>query len=445
LKTLSIIITFLFITGITQAQITTFERYYDTTYVNRAFDVATTFDGGFILTGFASQNCFFCEDIFLLKTDSVGDVQWVQVYDINGSSDVGNSVIQTLDSGYAVTGYTSTPPNLGANIYVMKIDKHGHIEWDNNFGGLGSDNSNDIIQTLDGGYAIAGNMDSLWAVIKLDSMGHEEWRKTMILGDGTGSNAHSIVQLADSGYVVAGGAYDYLSQTSAYDMLLVRLNQFGDTLWTALYGGVGVDFAYSLIVDIDSNIVCVGQTMDESNLYYDVYLVKTSLNGTLVWEKSFDNLQDPGASNFCYDIIENHNYYYLAGSSEIPFYGKASLLKVTKEGQLLWDNYFGGGGTEIFYSLCLAHDNAPVLAGLTTSINPGSMVYLVKTDTNSNVSSSPDGYISEKPFKVYPNPFSTEAIIEVPSSVRGKSFLWNCIVEPGNLLNIKKFIVINSR
>ncbi len=147
------------------------------------------------------------EDVYVIKLDTNGNVEWTKT--IGGSlDDWSHSIIQTTDGGYAIAGYTSS---FGAgldDVYVIKLNANGNIEWTKTIGGSGTDYGFSIIQTTDGGYAIAGVTNSFGAgngdvyVIKLSASGNVEWTKT-IGGDST-DFGHSIIQTTDSGYAIAG-------------------------------------------------------------------------------------------------------------------------------------------------------------------------------------------------------------------------------------------------
>ena len=95
------------------------------------------------------------------------------------------SLIQTTDGGYAVAGYTRSYGAGGADFWLIRLDRQGNKVWDKTFGGDKYDRAYSLIQTTDGGYAVAGGTDESYGagdddfwVIKLDSQGNEVWDKT---------------------------------------------------------------------------------------------------------------------------------------------------------------------------------------------------------------------------------------------------------------------------
>ena len=115
--------------------------------------------------------------------------------------------------------------------------------WAKTYGGLNDDVANSIIQTSDGGFAVAGYTFSfgaggydLW-ILKLTSAGDIQWQKTY--GGGGYEFANSIVQTSDAGFAVAG--YTWNPGYSSQDFWVLKLNSDGGVQWQWTYGGVGND------------------------------------------------------------------------------------------------------------------------------------------------------------------------------------------------------------
>jgi len=158
LKTLLTILILLL--GITSQAQTTFEKVYSDSGITNAYDIITTYDGGYAVTGFKTCGTLFCLDFFLLKLDAQGNKEWVRIYDAYGADDHAYAIVQTKDSGFVMAGVSSTPPNLANNVRLMKTDKNGNKLWDRNYGGLGGQDGYDVEQTFDGGFIIATQQDT---------------------------------------------------------------------------------------------------------------------------------------------------------------------------------------------------------------------------------------------------------------------------------------------
>jgi len=140
------------------------------------------------------------------------------------------SLIQTTDGGYAVAGYTLSKGAGKLDFWVIKLDSQGNMVWDTTYGGSGGDAAYSLIQTTDGGYAVAGatsskgaGADDFW-VIKLDHQGNMIWDRTY---GGSGEDwAWSLIQTTDGGYVVAG--YTYSKGAGAADFWVIKLDAQGN-------------------------------------------------------------------------------------------------------------------------------------------------------------------------------------------------------------------------
>ncbi len=155
-------------------------------------------DGGYVLGG------SFGNELWVSKLDKNGNIQGQKIY--RTGSEGGGSIQQTSDGGYAVAGYTHSSGD--SDIWVLKLNSDGSIAWQKTYGGPGEDWASSFQQTRDGGYIVAGvtysfgaGNDDIW-VLKLDTDGNIEWQRTY--GSPSYEWGNSIQQTSDGGYVVAG-------------------------------------------------------------------------------------------------------------------------------------------------------------------------------------------------------------------------------------------------
>ena len=197
------------------------------TYGGYAHDVANsiqqTSDGGYIVAGKTNSFGAGSSDVWVLKLDKDGNIQWQKTYG-GHSIDEATSIQQTSDGGYIVAGYTWSFGAGGGGVWVLKLDKDGNIQWQKTYGGTDEDVASSIQQTSDGGYIVAGKTNSFGAgssdvwVLKLDKDGNIQWQKTY--GGPDGDEAHSIQQTSDGGYIVAGYTYSFGTRQGAWVLKL---------------------------------------------------------------------------------------------------------------------------------------------------------------------------------------------------------------------------------
>lgn len=187
------------------------DRTFDGGNLDYASSVQQTSDGGYILagtTGFTFGGTSDA-DAWLIKTDNTGNEEWNRTF--GGSSDDSIvSVRQTTDGGYILAGTTESYGAGREDLWLLKTDVLGNREWDRTFGGDATDNAVFAQPTTDGGYALFGTTNSfttgvysgdLW-LIKTDASGARQW--DTILGGDNSDFASSGQQTRDGGYVLAG-------------------------------------------------------------------------------------------------------------------------------------------------------------------------------------------------------------------------------------------------
>jgi hypothetical protein len=206
-----------------------FAKTYGGTDDDRAYSVQQTSDGGYILAGFTASFGAGGYDIFLIKTDANGNIQWAKTF--GGTySDRATSVQQTSDGGYIVAGGTWSFGAGSNDIFLIKTDAKGNIQWAKTYGGTADDLASSVQQTSDGGYIVVGYTYSFGAggydifLIKTDAKGNIQWAKTY--GGATDDGASSVQQTSDGGYIVAGWTYSFSAGDD--DIFLIKMNARGN-------------------------------------------------------------------------------------------------------------------------------------------------------------------------------------------------------------------------
>jgi hypothetical protein len=275
---------------------TLWTRTYGGSYWACGYDVQQTTDGGYIIAGaidLIGSSPYGLFDIYLVKTDALGDTLWTRTYG-GSSSDTPKSVLQTPDGGYIITGSTHSFGEGGADVYLIKTDAHGDLLWTRTYGGSFNDNGLSVIQTIDGGYMVAGIIQTLGGsnrdayLIKTDADGDSLWTRTY--GGDFEDRAYSVRQTTDGGYIVCG--WTKLFDLTAFDIWLIKTDFLGDTIWTRTYGGDEEDLGYSVLQTPDDGFIIAGssESFVESacEIYTspDVYLIKTNAHGDTLWTRT---------------------------------------------------------------------------------------------------------------------------------------------------------------
>jgi hypothetical protein len=203
----------------------TWSRTFGGTGYDEGHCIDITDDGGYIIAGTIQPAPAGHYDIGLIKTNADGDSIWGRTFGDTGI-EYGYYVQQTTDGGYIVLG--DAPSITGDyDIWLIKTDSLGNIIWDTTFGGVNNDGGRCVRQTDDGGYIITGFTESfgsgaqdVW-IIKTDSEGALEWE---ILQGGSGvDSGHSIKQTEDKGYILTGQTTSFGVGGTGHNVWLIRL------------------------------------------------------------------------------------------------------------------------------------------------------------------------------------------------------------------------------
>ncbi len=382
----------------------TWDKTYGGSEDDSAFSLIQTTDGGYAVAGYTESKGAGKYDGWIIKLDSQGNMVWDKTY--GGSEDEWlHSLIQTTDGGYAGAGFTSSKGSGIADFWIIKLDSQGNMVWDRTYGGSGLARANSLIQTTDGGYAVAGE-DDAW-LIKLDSQGNMVWDRNY--GQGSFEWVYSLIQTTDGGYAVAGD-----------DAWLIKLDSQGNIVWNRTYGGSGLDCAYSLIQTTDGGYAVAGSTSSKGSGTADLWLIKLDSQGNMVWDRTYGGNWNDWATSL---IQTTDGGYAVAGytrGSFNPSKGSGTqdlwVIKLDSQGNMVWDRTYGGSGLDCASSLIQTTDGGYAVAGFTSSKGAGKYdVWIIKLDDQGNLISSLEDLKIETEAKGTDNNFNITQTIPVPS------------------------------
>ena len=225
------------------------------------YSIELTYDNGYILTGFTTSFGAGSTDMYLIKTDSQGDTLWTHTYG-GAYSERARSVKQTSDNGYILAGYTQPSSGSLFDMYLVKTDSIGNTLWTNSYGGFDDRAAYSVQQTRDGGYIFvgynpfAGGVEYDIYLVKTDSTGDTLWTRTF--GGNEPDRAYEVLRTMDDGYVIAGNTESFGSGFS--DFYIIKTDSLGDTLWTRTYGGDMGEYARSIRQTHDGGYIIAGVT-----------------------------------------------------------------------------------------------------------------------------------------------------------------------------------------
>jgi hypothetical protein len=255
--------------------------------------------------------------------------------------------------------------------------------WTKTFGGDAGDWGHDVQQTSDGGYIITaqGNFNHWdyaegW-LIKTDANGNVQWFKT-----DTTNGYISAQQTTDGGYIILGAylSFDVGTYTN-YDVSLLKTDVNGRTLWTKTYGGGEAgEYCTSVHQTTDGGYIITGSTDPFSDVKSDVLLVKTDVNGNVVFTKNHGGDRDDQGRTV--QQTSDGGYIIIGDTHSSELDSDIWLIKTDADGDIIWTNTFGGSARDEGHDVQQTSDGGYIIIGDTYSSELDSDIWLIKTDAN---------------------------------------------------------------
>ena len=192
--------------------------------------IRETSDGGFIITGTTKVSLFATYDIYVMKINSNGDLLWSKSYG-SPQNDWGMSIKETSDNGFILTGRTEIN-QLIPDIFLIKINSSGDTLWTRIYNGPDHDVSNSVLEYMDGGFILTGYTENFGfgssdiLLMKTDSNGNMLWAS--VYGNTSHDYGWMVQQASDSGFVIAASSAD---STGYYDFAFLKTSATGNRIY----------------------------------------------------------------------------------------------------------------------------------------------------------------------------------------------------------------------
>jgi hypothetical protein len=367
------------------------------TYGGAGFDSANsiqqTLDGGFIVAGSTSSFSEGNHDVWVIKLDINGNIQWQNTYGGTGD-DYASAIQPNANGGYIIAGKTDSLGAGSYDIWLLRLYSNGVVQWQKAYGGMSNDYASAIQQTSDGGYIVAGSTDSFGAgsydvwLLKVSSNGGIQWQKTY--GGASDDYASSIQKTSDGGFIVSGSTNSFGAE--GYDLWVLKMDAVGNVQWQKTYGGTGDDYVNSIQqtknpVNIADGYIVAGTTHSFGAVGADSWVVKLNLNGNILWQKSYGSTGDDSANSI---QQTSDGGYIVAGSTTSADVNDFWVLKLDTKGNVSWQKTYSGTDQNSANSIRQTSDGGYIVAGSTNSFGEGDSDFLVlKLHNNGDIAGCP--------------------------------------------------------
>ena len=367
---------------------------FSNTYNDASFDygryLIQTNDDGYLVAGNTSLLGDDYSNVLMLKVDHTGEQVWRKDYTYS-SNDRVNTVIELEDGSLVMAGFSTSNTNSSKDLLIMRTDSEGNIEWQSLYGDTRDEIANSISSASDGGFIIAGEItnentgNSSCYLLKVNNKGEFEWDRSF--GGSLNDQGFFLISANDGGFVITGVTRS--QNDSSGDLWLIKVNNTGEILWEKTFGGENFESGRSLQQTSDEGYIIVGQTESFGNGNNDAYLLKTDSQGNEIWSRTYGG---SGTDQGRYVVETLDQGYIISGYTDS--YGSMGgfnfwLIKTDSNGDLEWQEYYGGSGDDRAFCGIQASDGGYAIVGQSnTGGSTGVDILLVKTDDIGNADPS---------------------------------------------------------
>lgn len=358
---------------------------------DQGLSVIQTVDQGYLVVGFSESFRNGSDqdiDIYVIKTDVDGIMVWDTTFDA-GLTEYGNAALQTEDGGFLIAGEASFEAINGPfEAYLLKISDRGKYEWSRNYSDApgASIRIKDVAASPDGGYLMAGFIELPDAnddifLLKVDDEGQEQWRRAFGI---PGDDMAVAIDVLGDGYVITGNE-DNPDGVFDRDMVVYRLDGNGGVIWKRGMSTNQREVGNDILVTRAGNIIVAGAVNDNS----DAALWKYGPNGNLITLQAKDMF---GFGDEANSVIERRDgSLVVAGFTEVNAFNVDFLLiKYSQDGNEIneaWSTHTGDVETTDFATdIAATSDGGYVLAGYNAQrLNFFNDIVLTRTDGEGNI------------------------------------------------------------
>jgi hypothetical protein len=320
--------------------------------------------------------------LLMLVSVNAQNIEWTRTYGGSGD-DGGESMVLTSNSGIVIAGFKSAIAYGYKDILLMKTDASGNEIWSRTYNLGLNDWGRSLRQTQDGGFIIAGmtevNPETFDPfLIKTDSEGIIQWQRQYDYGFGDDDRGHAVWQTSDGGYIIAGQTWLIHGSFGNYDMYIIKTDMNGNVQWKKVFywENEGADVALAVQQLTDGGYIIGGFTQSSN---WASYVIRTDASGNAIWSNIY-----PGVwQSECYDIqsASDGGFIYTGTESNFTTDGDVLLVKLDANGILQWKKIYGTVDADQGESISQLQDGGYVVAGMSAGTGGSYDFYIVRTNS----------------------------------------------------------------
>lgn len=323
-------------------------------------------------------------DIILFELDPEGDMLWSIILGGYGDENA-NGLHAMPDGGFVLTGRTSSVGYGGTDMFFCRLDPELNVTSFQTYGEISDDRSMGSIPTLDGNFLVFGDTRNAGLgstdifLVKVDPYGNEIWSR--IYGGSAGDLCYSVKETDEGDLIVCAMSESSNLSNGAADGVLMKLDPEGDILWARNYGGFGgerITSKETCQIYENGDIVVAGHTESYGAGSGDQFVARFTPAGELIWFRSYGSTGYDFATNLT--IVDNGDLLVSGIFSSSSGDWDGSLMRVSGDGELLWASSYGQSGTEAFRR-SIPYGSGVLVSGYSTSFGNAEDVYVLFLDS----------------------------------------------------------------
>lgn len=343
--------------------------------------IINTFDNGFAVAGLTRNIGAGNSDVYVIKFNEVGEIEWS--FTAGGSNnDIAQSIVQTQDSGYLIGAESRSFFSSGTDIYIIRLTKTGTVVWEKIITGFAAgsqsiDFLNSVVELADNGFMVSATTTNVDAgiggiqIFRLNSDGAIMWNKVYT------NFARRMIKTSDGGFALTG--------SSSGKVYALKLDSNGNFQWNTAVGGVPQDVSNSIVQTSDGGFVMAGETISYGSASGNMYIVKLDSLGNLSWTRHVGRTSGRSAAT---EIIQTYDGGYAVAGHSNSFGNQGRynvyLVKLNADGEFEWNRSVGTNEQNEFGNSIIQTPDSGFIIGGYISTGFGTNIYIIKFDKEGN-------------------------------------------------------------